>query len=78
MTWKSKNSIKLKSQIGLQLWKTWIMMWISIDLGKVSERILGYYELKQRELWFDEECSTLLDQEKEANCSGCKILTKQR
>jgi hypothetical protein len=38
---KSKNSIRLKSQ----LWKTWVvvmkkmMMWTSLGLGKVLERI---------------------------------------
>jgi len=26
MMWKLKNSIKLKSQIGPQLWKTWVIM----------------------------------------------------
>jgi hypothetical protein len=26
MIWKSKNSIKLKSQIGLHVWKTWMTM----------------------------------------------------
>jgi hypothetical protein len=30
------NSVKLKSEIGMQLWKTWMMMiWTSIGLGKV-------------------------------------------
>jgi len=38
MMWKSKNSNRLKSQIGLQLWRTGIiMMWISVVLGKVLE-----------------------------------------
>jgi hypothetical protein len=41
--WKSKNSIRLKSQRGLQLWKTWMMMMmmmmISVGLGKVFDRI---------------------------------------
>jgi hypothetical protein len=27
---------------------------------------LGYYVLKRHELWFDEECSKLLDQSKQA------------
>jgi hypothetical protein len=35
-----KNSIKLKSQIGLELWKSCVIMWPSIELGKVLERIL--------------------------------------
>jgi hypothetical protein len=33
------NSIKLKYQIGLQLWKTRMIMWKFIGLGKVSERM---------------------------------------
>jgi hypothetical protein len=34
---------------------------------KISvEESLGYYELKQHKPWFDEECSKLLDQKKQA------------
>jgi hypothetical protein len=54
--WKSKNSIRLKSQIGLKLWKTWmvmVMVWTAIELGKILgyERFshgesLDYYPLK--------------------------------
>jgi len=53
MMCKSKNNNRLKSQIGLQVWRTWIIMvWISVGLGKVLEYEsfiyrLGYYELKQ-------------------------------
>jgi hypothetical protein len=36
---KSNRSSKLKSGKGLQLWKTWIMMWTSLGLGKALERI---------------------------------------
>jgi hypothetical protein len=47
MMWNSKNSVRLKSQIRLQFWKTWMMMlvmmmlmiWISMGLGEVFERI---------------------------------------
>jgi hypothetical protein len=39
-----------------------MMMWTSVGLGKVSEdenfnHIVGFYELKQHETWFDEEFS---------------------
>jgi hypothetical protein len=34
-----KNSIVFKSQIGMQLWKTYMMMWISIELWKLLENI---------------------------------------
>jgi hypothetical protein len=37
--WEVKNIIRLKSQIYLQLSKTWMIMWISIKLAKVAERI---------------------------------------
>jgi hypothetical protein len=30
------------------------------------EKSLGYYEWKKHEAWFDEECSKLLDQRKQA------------
>jgi len=37
--WKLKNSIRLKSQIGSQLWKTWVVVviWTSKGLRKVLE-----------------------------------------
>jgi hypothetical protein len=31
-----------------------------------AEESLGYYDLKERKLWFDERCSKLLDQRKQA------------
>jgi hypothetical protein len=63
------------SQTGLQLWKTWMIMWTSISLEKISDRVcikisakehLGHYKLKQHKLWFDKECSKLLDRRKQA------------
>jgi hypothetical protein len=38
---KSNNSIRLILQIGLQLWETWtkMMMWTSLELGKVLEKV---------------------------------------
>jgi hypothetical protein len=38
MIWLLNNSTNLKSQIGLQLWKTYMMMmmmWASVGLGNV-------------------------------------------
>jgi hypothetical protein len=32
----------------------------------LSHRVIGYYELKQYEPWFDEECSELLHLRKQA------------
>jgi hypothetical protein len=37
---------------------------------------LGYYEVKKHKSWFDERCSTLLNQRKVANFSGCRIQVK--
>jgi hypothetical protein len=34
-----KRSIVLKFQIGLQLWKIWILRWILIVHGKLLEKI---------------------------------------
>jgi hypothetical protein len=36
----------------------------------------GYYELKNHKPWFDEECSKLLDQRKQVNCSDYWIQAK--
>jgi hypothetical protein len=54
MMQKLRNSIRSKSQTILQLWKTWMIMWTSIGLGKnIKENIkisanmrLVHYELK--------------------------------
>jgi hypothetical protein len=49
-----------------------MMMWTSIGLGNVLERILkvstanSYYELEQHKPWFADECSKLLHQNKQA------------
>ena len=59
----------------------------SEDMNRVWENIkeniktsakesLGLYELKQHKPWFYEGCLRLLDQRKEAKCSGYKIQTK--
>jgi hypothetical protein len=37
---------------------------------------LGYRRLKFNKPWFDDECSELIDQQKETNYSGCKIQAK--
>jgi hypothetical protein len=49
-----ESSIVLKSQVGSNLWNTYTLWWILIDLGKLSERKskiqpgrLFYYELKK-------------------------------
>jgi len=54
--WKLENNIRLKSQKGLQLWRTWIMLtWTSCKAwGGIRENTkastiesIGHYELKQ-------------------------------
>jgi hypothetical protein len=36
------------------------------NIKMLAKRSLGYYELKQHKPWFDEGCSKLLDQRKQA------------
>jgi hypothetical protein len=66
-----KKSIRLKSQIGLQLWKTWMMMMIcghELGFGKYKNikapatDTVSYYEMTQHKSWSDKECSKLLHQ----------------
>jgi hypothetical protein len=71
--WKLKNSTRLQSEIGLQLWRTWMTVCTLRSFGRVLENIrasviesLSHYELKQHKPQFDEECSELLDQIKQA------------
>jgi hypothetical protein len=49
------------------------LRWVLIEFGELLENIkisakesLGYYELKKHKPWFDEGCSKLLDQRKQA------------
>jgi hypothetical protein len=62
----------LKSQISLQLWKTYNA---EVDINRTWETIrenirisakesLRFYELKKYMPWFNEGCSKLLDQRK--------------
>jgi hypothetical protein len=39
MMWKSKSSMRLKFEIGLQLWETWMVMRTSVRLGNIRENI---------------------------------------
>jgi hypothetical protein len=51
-----------------------MMMWASTRVWKSirenkkasATETLGYYEFKQHELWFDDKCSKLFDQRKQA------------
>jgi len=56
-------------------------MWQSKSIRLKSEasatESVGYYKLKQNKPWFDDECSKLLDQRKQAICSGCRIQVKR-
>jgi hypothetical protein len=53
------SSIVLRSQIGLQSWEIWMLKLKLIES-------LGYYEMKKQKPCFDEGCSKLLDQRKQA------------
>lgn len=53
--WALKNSVRLKSQIGLRLLKTWMIVWTSVGLGTLIKHIATktkycarYYLLKQK------------------------------
>jgi hypothetical protein len=52
-------------------WKT-----IRENIKISAKESLGYFELKKHKSWFDEGCSKLLDQRKQLNCCGCRILVK--
>ena len=74
MSWRLGNSIRLRSQIGLQLWRTWNdsqdvnRAWENMkETIKISaEESLGLYEWKQLKPWFGDKCSQYLDQRKQA------------
>jgi hypothetical protein len=52
----------------------WEMIRENIQISaKVS---LGYFKLKKHKSWFDEGCSQLLDQRKQAKLSGYRIHVK--
>jgi hypothetical protein len=66
--------MKLKSEIGSQLWET---LYAEVVINRAGETVtenikisakenLGYYELKKHKPWFEEGCSELLDQKKQA------------
>jgi hypothetical protein len=58
-------------------------MWILTELGKMLKHIsklqpesIGYYELKQHNPWFDEGCSKLTHQKKQAKLQWLQDPTK--
>ena len=53
-------------------------VWESIkeNIKTSATESLGMHEMKQLKPWFDEECLGILDQRKQAKCSGCRILAK--
>jgi hypothetical protein len=73
-----KRSIELRSQIGLQVWKIWMLRWKLIVLNiKVSAKEnLGYYELKKHKPWFNKVCSKLLDQSKQVKLQWLRDQSK--
>jgi hypothetical protein len=60
---KLRNGIRLKSQTGLQLWKTWMIMWLLIESRNTLESIAkrAKKSLNQYKQWFDKECSKQLN-----------------
>jgi hypothetical protein len=51
--------------------------WESIkeNIKTSAKESLGLHEMKQHNPWFDEECLGILDQRKQAKCSGYRIQT---
>jgi hypothetical protein len=41
-----------------------------LEYQNFREENVGYFELKKHKPWFDKGCPKLLDQRKQANCSG--------
>jgi hypothetical protein len=73
MRYKVKSNIMLRSQIGLRLWKIWTQVEINSAWETIPENIkssakenLGYYDFRKHKPWFDEGCSKLLDERKQA------------
>jgi hypothetical protein len=74
MSWRLGNSIRLRLQTGLQLWRTsrdgedtnrdWENIKENIKTSVTDSLVL--HELKQYKPWFDEECLGVLDQRKQA------------
>jgi hypothetical protein len=71
---KNLKGVQIKeSQIGLQLWKIWMLRCKLIVSGKRLERISKfnqvssrYCEFRKHKSWFDKGCSELLDQRQQA------------
>jgi hypothetical protein len=73
MMWRVKRSIVFRSNRFAALEDLDVEVEINTIWETIRENIkisakesLGYYELKQHEPWFDEGCSELLDQRKQA------------
>jgi hypothetical protein len=85
MSWRLGNSSRLKSQTGLQLWRTLIdsedihraLENIKENIKTSAENSLGLYELKQHKPWFDEECLGFQIKGSRLKCSRYRIQTKQ-
>jgi hypothetical protein len=73
MSWRLGNSIRLRFRTDLQLEnvsdsKDINRAWENIKENIIisAKEILGLYELKQHNPWFDEECLHFVDQRKQA------------
>jgi len=74
MSWKLGNSIRLKLQTVLELWRNLSdgedknRAWKNTkeNIKTSAKDSLGLHKLKQHKLWFDKECLGFLDQRKQA------------
>jgi hypothetical protein len=77
--------VRLKFQIGLQRWKTWVLMWAAILLRKISESLsklqtkrvyisMNWSSIKTIVWW---KMLKVIFQRKWLNGNGCRIQAKQ-
>jgi hypothetical protein len=84
MSRRLANSIILRLQTGLQLWRTLSdgeninRAWDNIkeNIKTPAKKSLGLKELKHHKPWSDEECLGVLDRRSRLKCSGYRIQSK--
>jgi len=68
MSWRVGNSIRLRFETGLQLWRTCDCEDINrawenkVNIKSSAKENLVLHEFKHHKPWFDEECLGFLDQ----------------
>jgi len=77
---KKLSGVEVWEQLQIKIFKqicsfgeTWENIKENVKIS--AKESLGLCEWKQHTSWFDEKCLKFLNQEKQANCSGCRIQT---